>query len=180
VATNELWMAAAAFAARAHKHQVRKDGQTPYVAHVFRVAMVVRDVFGVPDPEVLAAALLHDTIEDTPTDRDDIEEAFGASVAAWVAALTKDMRLPEREREAAYRATLEAAPWQVQVCKLADIYDNVTDSVRLPDDTRRRTLTRVAEYMDALRAADLPQAREALALTAERHRLVSSGGSPGL
>ena len=56
---------AAAFAARAHRHQWRKDGQTPYVSHVFRACLTVRHVFGVDDDDVLAAALLHDTIEDT-------------------------------------------------------------------------------------------------------------------
>ena len=63
---------AVAFAARAHRPQVRKDGQTPYVSHVFRVAMIVTQVFGVHEPKILTAAVLHDTIEDTTTDYDDI------------------------------------------------------------------------------------------------------------
>ena len=66
---------AAAFAARAHRNQWRKDGQTPYVSHVFRVCLTVRQLFGVDDDDVLTAALLHDTIEDTDTDFDDIESA---------------------------------------------------------------------------------------------------------
>jgi guanosine-3',5'-bis(diphosphate) 3'-pyrophosphohydrolase len=43
---------AASFAARAHRAQVRKDGETPYVAHVFRVCLIVRHVFGIDDPAV--------------------------------------------------------------------------------------------------------------------------------
>src|ERR1044072_1672501 len=78
----------------AHRPQLRKSRETPYVSHVFRVCLVVRHVFGFDDPKMLAAALLHDTIEDTATDCDDIIERFGPEVAAWVAALTKDMRLP--------------------------------------------------------------------------------------
>src|SRR3954447_2724159 len=100
---------AVSFAARAHRGQVRKDGQTPYAAHPFRVCLIVRHVFGIDDPEVLTAALLHDTIEDTTTDFDDLEERFGAPVAGWVAGLSKDTRLPDDEREAAYMATLAAA-----------------------------------------------------------------------
>lgn len=65
---------AASFAARAHRHQVRKDGRTPYTAHPFRVCLVVRHVFGHDDPRMLQAALLHDTIEDTTTDYDDLAE----------------------------------------------------------------------------------------------------------
>src|SRR4051794_3522816 len=101
---------AVSFAARAHRHQTRKDGQTPYVAHVFRVCLIVRHVFGIDDPKVLTAAALHDAIEDTPTDYDDLEEAFGRDAATWAAALCKDMRRPEQERERDYVAHLAAAP----------------------------------------------------------------------
>lgn len=121
------WQRAASFAARAHQHQVRKDGRTPYVAHVFRVAMTVRDAFGFDDPEALAAALLHDTIEDTGTDFDDIEEEFGRAVAELVASLTKNMTLPEREREIEYDARLARADWRARLIKLADLYDNLAE-----------------------------------------------------
>src|SRR5687768_2451137 len=136
----DLLFEAASFAARAHRHQVRKDGQTPYAAHTFRVCLVLRTVFGIDDPRVLTAALLHDTIEDTPTDYDEIAERFGAEVAGWVAALTKDMRLVEDRREEEYRRVLTGAPWPVAVCKLADIYDNLADSRHLPPERRARSV----------------------------------------
>src|SRR5229473_1601342 len=85
---------AVAFAARAHHGQFRKDRATPYVSHTFRVCLIARDLFGVDDPRVLAAAVLHDTVEDTTTDHDDLSERFGPEVAAWVASLSKDKRLP--------------------------------------------------------------------------------------
>src|SRR5262249_44303552 len=97
---------AIAFAARAHRPQLRKDGQTPYVSHVFRVCLVVRHVFGIDDTRVLTAAVLHDTIEDTTTDYDDLREQFGDEVASWVAALSKDKRRHEDMREQAYTAEL--------------------------------------------------------------------------
>jgi guanosine-3',5'-bis(diphosphate) 3'-pyrophosphohydrolase len=165
---NGVLFEAIAFAARAHRHQVRKDGVTPYVSHVFRVAMVVRQVFGINDPRVLAAAALHDTIEDTTTDYDDIAGHFGADVAGWVVALTKDMRLPEPEREAAYLRQLVAADWPVAVCKLADIYDNLGDSIHMPAASRRRTVARSRLYLDALRPALPPEAERAFALVAGR------------
>src|SRR5439155_24241861 len=119
---------AVAFAARAHRHQLRKDGQTPYASHTFRVCLIVRHVFGVTDHAVLMAAALHDTVEDTTTDYDDLEERFGKEIAEWVAALSKDKRLPYRAREQSYEEGLAAAPWQVKVCKLADLFDNLLDS----------------------------------------------------
>jgi guanosine-3',5'-bis(diphosphate) 3'-pyrophosphohydrolase len=142
---------AVAFAARAHRHQLRKDGQTPYISHPVRVAMIVSRVFGVGDPALLTAAVLHDTIEDTTTDADDILEQFGADVARWVSALTKDKRLPDAERESSYAAALAAGGWQVHVCKLADIYDNLLDSKNLSAGHRKKTIGRSKFYLEALR-----------------------------
>jgi (p)ppGpp synthase/HD superfamily hydrolase len=144
-----LWDAIA-FAARAHRHQVRKDGVTPYVSHVYRVAMILRHVFGIVDERILAAAVLHDTIEDTLTDRDELIEHFGPEIAGWVAVLTKDKRLPEPEREAAYIAAVCAADWPVHVIKLADLYDNIQDSKHFPPAKREQSLVKWKGYVDAL------------------------------
>lgn len=122
-----LWQQAAGFAARAHRHQTRKDGRTPYVAHVYRVAMTVRDVFGCDDPVAITAALLHDTIEDTGTDYDDLRDHFGPDVADIVAALTKNMAMPEPQREQDYDRRLAAADRRARLIKLADQYDNLAD-----------------------------------------------------
>jgi (p)ppGpp synthase/HD superfamily hydrolase len=158
---------AVSFAARVHRHQTRKDGQTPYVAHVFRVCLIVRHVFGIDDPAVLMAAALHDAIEDTPTDFDELEESFGREAAAWAAALCKDMRKPEAERERDYVAHLTAAPWQVKVCKLADIFDNLLDSKHLNPEKREGVRRRSRSYLDAI-AANLPAAARPAHETVER------------
>jgi guanosine-3',5'-bis(diphosphate) 3'-pyrophosphohydrolase len=159
-----LVLEAASFAARAHRHQVRKDGETPYVAHPFRVCLVVRHVFGIDDPDVLIAALLHDTIEDTTTDFDDLARRFGPQIASWVAALSKDTRLPEADREAAYVGALAAAPPTVKVAKLGDIFDNLSDCQRLSPGHRLRTAERSQRYLAVLQQ-DAPELlREPLAL----------------
>lgn len=132
-----LWQKAAAFAARKHRHQQRKDRLTPYVSHVFRVAMTVRDVFGCADTAALTAALLHDTIEDTLTDYDELLEHFGPEVAGLVAALTKNMSLPETRREAEYDAGLARADWRARLIKLADVFDNYCDWTSTIDLTRK-------------------------------------------
>ncbi len=92
-----LWQQASAFAARAHRHQLRRDGRTPYYSHCARVAMTVALKFGCTNDRVLAAALLHDVVEDTDTDYDDLLKRFGPEVADLVAAMTKDMRLVESQ-----------------------------------------------------------------------------------
>ena len=108
-----------------------KSGRTarPLTSRIpWRVALTVRHVFGVDDETALVAALLHDLIKDTTTDYDDLLKAFGQAVAEAVAALTKDARLPEAEREAAYDHQLAAASWQARLVKLADVYDNFCDA----------------------------------------------------
>lgn len=125
----ELWMRAAMFASRAHEGHTRKDGKSPYFSHVARVALVVSSVFGVDDEETLAIALLHDTIEDTPADFDEIADEFGDSIAHAVGFLSKDMRLHEDEREREYDARLERADWRAHLVKLADQYDNLADTL---------------------------------------------------
>ena len=152
------WLEAAAFAARAHAGHLRRDGETPYIAHPFRVAMIVRDLFGCDDEQVLAAALLHDVIEDTRTDHDDIAERFGHDVAGLVSALSKDMRAPEEEREKAYDEALAAAGWRAHLVKIADQFDNLNDTdpearkkLRKAADRARRALA-VAEVTATQRA----------------------------
>jgi (p)ppGpp synthase/HD superfamily hydrolase len=143
---------AISFAARAHEGQKRKDDRTPYASHVFRVCLVLRHVFGIDDTLVMLAAVLHDTIEDTTTDFDDLEERFGANVAQWVAALSKDKRLPEPEREDAYVDALKRAPWQVKLCKLADIYDNLSDARESGTAGRARVCQNARRYLNGLKS----------------------------
>jgi guanosine-3',5'-bis(diphosphate) 3'-pyrophosphohydrolase len=123
-----LWQPAVSFAARAHRHQFRRDERTPYVAHPVRVALTLACVFGCTDQTVLAAALLHDVIEDTTVDYDELLEAFGKEVADVVACLSKDMRMVEPERERRYDECLAGGPWEARLIKLADVYDNLSDA----------------------------------------------------
>lgn len=152
-----LVLEAITFAARAHRSQVRKDRETPYAAHTFRVCLIVREVFGIVDPEVLATAVLHDAIEDTTTDYDDLLALFGERVASWVAALSKDKRLREPEREAEYAERLRQAPWQVGVCKLADVLDNWLDSAHLSEPQRQKTRLRAEFYLEQLAHSPHPE-----------------------
>ena len=112
--------------------------------------MTVRHVFGIDAPAALAAAVLHDTIEDTTTDYDDLVSRFGCVVADCVAALSKDMRLPESEREPAYLRQLLAGDWRVTVCKLADCYDNVSDFGALTPEGRQKQVRSVEKYLRAV------------------------------
>lgn len=147
-----LFSKACAFAARAHETHRRKDKLTPYIAHPFRVAMIVRHL-GCEDPAALAAAVLHDTLEDTRTDFDDLAEHFGAEVACLVAALSKDKRLPEPDRERAYDDQLSRADWRARLIKLADVLDNADDTDRHPDHPPISGTERAERFRRALAVA---------------------------
>jgi guanosine-3',5'-bis(diphosphate) 3'-pyrophosphohydrolase len=166
-----IWQRAASFAARAHEHQTRKDGRTPYFAHVARVALVVTHIFGCDDEVAIAAALLHDVIEDTKTDYDGIKEAFGKDVADCVAALTKNMILEEEAREKDYDRRLARADWRARLVKLADQYDNYTDAAALGARNVRKTAEKCRRAI-ALAEPDAAKRKETARAIAAMRRLL--------
>lgn len=84
-AVNPHWRRAAHFAAKKHKGQKRSNGKTPYIAHPIAVAKILHDEAGIKDDATIIASLMHDTIEDTNTTREEIAELFGNEVASIVA-----------------------------------------------------------------------------------------------
>ena len=89
-AENKLFEDALRFATEAHAGMVRKASSMPYILHPMEVATIAATMS--EDREVLAAALLHDVVEDTPHTLEEIESLFGSRVAALVAAETEDKR----------------------------------------------------------------------------------------
>jgi len=152
-----MWHDAVSFACRAHEGQRRKDGVTPYVSHAVRVALIVRDLFGCDDEPCLCAALLHDVIEDTPADYDDVLDRFGETTADCVAALTKDMRLREPEREPSYDRGLARANWRAKLIKLADVMDNYNDRrLTRPDFNESKMLEKCRRALEIARTESDP------------------------
>lgn len=127
-----LVLRAAAFAADRHRRQRRKDADaSPYINHPLAVAHLLAGC-GVGDPVVLCAALLHDTIEDTETSRDELEAAFGRAVADVVAEVTDDTTLPRAERKARQVASAPAKSPRAKLVKLADKSCNLRDIAASP------------------------------------------------
>ena len=86
----DLVTRAVEFAARAHDGQVRKGTEIPYIVHPMEAAAIAAGMTA--DPEVIAAAVLHDTVEDTDATREQIEKKFGSRVAELVAAESENKR----------------------------------------------------------------------------------------
>jgi guanosine-3',5'-bis(diphosphate) 3'-pyrophosphohydrolase len=144
----EIVLRAISYSGRRHHGQMRKDRQTPYFAHPCRVLFILTHVFGVKDPEVLCAGVLHDTIEDTTTDFDDIAKEFNAKIAGWVSTLSKDKRMQEGPREEAFYRALAEAPIEVKLCKMADTLDNVCDAGGLTPGHGEKTRAKAEHLLE--------------------------------
>lgn len=119
------------FAARKHRDQRRKDPEkTPYINHPIGVARILVDEGSISEIEVLQAALLHDTVEDTETTLEEIQTCFGIGVRNIVAEVTDDKSLTKMERK---RLQIENAPHksrEAKLVKLADKLYNLRDLCR--------------------------------------------------
>ena len=146
-----LILKALEFAALKHRDQRRKDAlASPYINHPIALANVLTSEGGVSDPEVLAAALLHDTVEDTETTPAELREMFGDRIAGIVEEVTDDKNLPKAERK---RLQVERAAHisrEAKLVKLADKICNVRDVAYHPP--AKWDLTRRREYFEWAKA----------------------------
>ena len=127
------------FANEAHAGQKRKSGE-PFIAHPVEVAIILGDLH--MDAETIAAALLHDTIEDTDVTREDVAELCGEDVAALVEGVTKITKIEVEtltdEQAATIRKMLVAMNKDIRVIviKLADRLHNMRTLGSLREDRR--------------------------------------------
>ena len=121
------------FATMAHGDQKRKYTNDPYIVHPIAVSEIVKTV--AHTDEMVAAALLHDVVEDTPVTIDEIKTKFGSKVAELVGWLT-DISRPEdgnrKTRKTLDREHSAEAPADAQTIKLADLIHN-TKSIEKHD-----------------------------------------------
>ncbi len=114
------------FAALKHIGQRRKgEAAEPYVNHLTEVAHLVARATGGAEPDLVIAAILHDTVEDTQTSFSEIEGVFGPRVAGWVAEVTDDKSLPKAERKRAQIDHARHASQGAKIIKLADKTSNL-------------------------------------------------------
>lgn len=122
--SQDRYLAALAFAARAHADQRVPGTGFPYVCHLASVAQEVMAALaaepGRDGTLAVSAALLHDVIEDTPTPPEAVESAFGPQVLAAVQALTKRPDLPKAEAMADSLERIRRQPPEVWMVKMAD------------------------------------------------------------
>lgn len=114
------------FAARKHKDQRRKDATgSPYINHCIEVTRILSDEGGIEDIEVLMAAVLHDTIEDTETSEAELRETFGDRVTDLVLEVTDDKSLPKQMRKDLQVEHASHSSHEACLIKLADKIANL-------------------------------------------------------
>ena len=142
-----LLLRALSFAARQHSPQRRKDPeQSPYINHPIELSACLANEGGVAELPVLAAALLHDTVEDTGATLQQLTDLFGAQISAIVGEVTDDRSLSRAERK---QRQVEHAPHlsrEARLVKLADKICNLRDVAKKPPPDWE--LSRRQEYFD--------------------------------
>ena len=124
---------AADFAAKKHRDQRRKGlDEAPYINHPIGVANILANEGGIDDPIVLQAALLHDTVEDTETSLDEIEQEFGKIVRDVVDEVTDQKDLPSKERKRLQVINAPKKSPRAKLVKLADKLYNLRDLHKSP------------------------------------------------
>lgn len=145
-----LILQAAHFSADKHRDQRRKGSRnTPYINHPLEVAERLNRIGGIEDADVLVAAILHDTIEDTETTREELAELFGDRVAAIVEELSVDKAPHWTHRK---RSEIDGAHLlspAAKLIKLSDKTSNVADTVLNPPG--EWTLQRRRDYLEFAR-----------------------------
>ena len=134
------------YSAEKHSDQRRRDKKSsPYINHPIQVTETLWTLGGVRDTNLLVAALLHDTIEDTDATPDEIKQQFGEDVLDLVLEVTDDKSLPKQVRK---QLQIETAPHKserAKLLKLADKLCNIRDIVHLPP--ANWPLSRKQEYL---------------------------------
>jgi GTP diphosphokinase / guanosine-3',5'-bis(diphosphate) 3'-diphosphatase len=142
-----LVLRAVEFAAWKHRDQRRKDEQaSPYINHPIALAEVLSRDGGVRNAAVLAAALLHDTLEDTESTPAELRRIFGPKIAGIVMEVTDDKRLPKLRRKELQIEHAAHISRSAKLVKLADKICNLSDILASPP--KDWSLTRKREYFD--------------------------------
>lgn len=129
----DYFIKAVAFAAEKHKNQRRKDADaSPYINHPIALANVLANEGGITNKDVLCAAVLHDTIEDTQTTEEELRKEFGDKITSIVLEVTDDKSLPKDVRKQNQIDHAPQASIEAKMVKLADKICNVRDIISSP------------------------------------------------
>jgi guanosine-3',5'-bis(diphosphate) 3'-pyrophosphohydrolase len=169
-----LLLKAIKFAAWKHKDQRRKDANaSPYINHPIALASVLQEEGDVADPSVLAAALLHDTIEDTETTYEELRGQFGDAIADIVLEVTDTKWIDKAVRKRLQISKAGHASERAKLVKLADKICNLRDIIASPPadwspERKREYFDWAKKVVDQVRGANAKLERRFDRLYAQR------------
>jgi (p)ppGpp synthase/HD superfamily hydrolase len=139
------------FAQDKHKNQKRENGITTYYEHLEGVVNRLKSL-GIIDKNVLSAAWLHDTIEETDVTFDEINERFGREVAIIVLSLSKEKNILKNKEER-YINQLKSADLQAKIVKLCDISANLKDLINSPisKTQKNKQVRKMSHYLNVIK-----------------------------
>ncbi len=114
------------FAERAHNGQFRKDGKTLYINHPAEVVRLLKSI-GIGDDNILAAAWLHDSVEDSSLTEEEIKKEFNQEIARIVYALTRNIGRED------YNNRIKNSDYSIKIIKLADTLHNCLEISGISD-----------------------------------------------
>jgi (p)ppGpp synthase/HD superfamily hydrolase len=133
--TNNLVELATSFAAEKHKTQYRKEGNLLYISHLVGVALILNKWDS--SDEIIAAGLLHDTLEDTDTTKEEILENFGPEILEMITQVTNDDSLGWKEKKIKYIETVRTANHGAKTIALADKIHNIKSLLYNLENTKK-------------------------------------------
>ena len=177
-----LILQAADFAARVHVNQRRKGTlQEPYINHLIEVAVLLANATEGGDADLIAAGFLHDTLEDTPTEYEELAAIFGSDIAQIVAEVTDDKSFPKLKRKRLQIETVAQKSVRARLLKIADKTSNVRSLVSSPpaDWGAERALEYIdwaTRVVDGCRGLNLNLEAQFDAATADARAAIEDGG----
>jgi len=171
------------FAARKHRDQRRKGSErAPYINHLIEVSMLLAGA-GVTDLATLQAAVLHDTLEDTETTREELRQQFGVSVSAIVEELTDQKSLPKQLRKLLQVRRAGGLSISAKLIKIADKISNIRGVVFAPPEDwslarRRAYLEWTARVVEGCRGLNSDLERLYDETLEHGHAFLSGAGQP--
>lgn len=153
-----LLFKALTFSAEKHRTQKRKDiDKSPYINHPIALANILAQRW-VIDENVLCAAILHDTIEDTKTTADELREHFGEKITSIVLEVSDDKSLDKEVRKQLQIDHAASLSKEAKLVKLADKIANITDIINTPpvdwsNDRKKDYFAWAKAVVDNLRGA---------------------------
>jgi GTP diphosphokinase / guanosine-3',5'-bis(diphosphate) 3'-diphosphatase len=155
-----LFLKALVFAADKHRNQRRKDANaSPYINHPIALANILVNEGGITDINVLCGAILHDTIEDTETTKEELTQQFGEKITLIVLDVTDDKTLPKAERKLKQIEHASHASNEAKLVKLADKISNLRDILSSPpkdwtDDRKKEYFDWAGKVIDQIRGTN--------------------------